>query len=146
VFGWQAVPAAGTTQGYQQVPLRINTTLVVDDKLMVGDGYSIDSVAINDGYSNTYSLQTKVGEVNAISDYRLARTIQEIQALQTLDAMSRAGVFGDTMKEGVVAPFHGAKALVTSPIQTTKGAVKGIGRGGHVGDQPHRRDERYPAR
>ncbi|MEA2081083.1 MAG: hypothetical protein U9P00_14770 [Pseudomonadota bacterium] len=66
--------------------------------------------------------------MNAISDYQLARTIQEIQALQTLDAMSRAGVFGDTMKEGVVAPFRGAKALVPSPIQTTKGAVKGIGR------------------
>jgi hypothetical protein len=85
-------------------------------------------VSINDGYSNTYSLQTEVGEVNAISDYQLARKIQEIQALQTLDAMSRAGVFGDAMKGGVMAPFHGAKALVTSPVQTSKGAVKGIGR------------------
>jgi hypothetical protein len=127
LFAWQSVSAAATTQGYQQVPLRINTTLVVDDKRMVGDGYSIDSVAVNDGYSNNYTLHTEVGEVRAVSDYELARKIQEVRALQILDAMSRAGVFGDAMKEGVVAPFRGAKALVTSPIQTTTGAVKGIG-------------------
>jgi hypothetical protein len=83
---------------------------------------------VGDGYSNTYFLRTGVGEVTATSDYQLAQTIQEIQALQTLDAMSRAGVFGDAMKEGVLAPFRGAKARVTSPVQTTTGAVKGIGR------------------
>ena len=128
VFGWQTVPAAAPTQEYQQVPMRINASLVVDDKLMAGDNYSINSVAINDGYSNTYSLQTEAGEVNVVSDYQLARKIREIQALQVLEEMSRAGVFGDAMKEGVMAPFHGAKALVTSPIQTTKGVVKGVGR------------------
>ena len=128
VLGWQAALAAGTTEEYQQVPLKINAALVLDDKLMVGDGYSIESVAVNDGYSNNYYLQTEVGEVTVISDYQLARKIQEIQALQTLDAMSRAGVFGDAMKGGVMAPVHGTRALVTSPVQTTKGAVKGVGR------------------
>ena len=49
VFGWQAVPAAAQTQEYQQVPLRINTTLVVDDKLMIGDNYSIPKRTVQDG-------------------------------------------------------------------------------------------------
>jgi hypothetical protein len=110
---------------------------------MAGDGYKIDPVALNDGFSNTYTLATDFGQVQAVSDYQLARQIQEVRALLILDEMSRAGVFGDAMKGGVMAPVEGAKALVTDPVETTKGAVKGIGRWmGNIGravtsDDPH---------
>lgn len=57
-----------------------------------------------------------MGEVKVVSDYQLAQQIQEIQALLTLDKMSRAGLFGDGMKEGVLKPLRGAKALVTAPV------------------------------
>lgn len=109
-------------------PIRINTALVVPEGRMVGEGYKLDAMAFNDGYNNTYTLITEVGEVQAVSDYQLARQIQEVRALIILDEMSRAGVFGESMKEGLLAPFRGAKALVTSPIDTTTGAVKGVGR------------------
>ncbi len=113
---------------YEATPLKLNAALVVPDGLMVGKGYKIDTVALNDGYNNNYTLQTEVGEVTTVSDYQLRRQIQEIQALITLDEMSRAGVFGDAMKEGVVAPLRAGKELVTAPVETTKGAVKGFGR------------------
>lgn len=134
---------AEETPAFVQPPIKINAALVVPDGKMVGDGYKIDSQAVNDGFSNTYTLITEVGEVQAISDYQLARQIQEIKALIILDEMSRAGVFGDAMKEGVIAPFRGAKALVTAPVETTTGAVKGVGRWmGSIGravksDDPH---------
>lgn len=143
VFGWQSMATAKKTPEYQPVPLRLNAAQIILDQQMVGNSYSIDSVAVNDGYSNTYTLKTDVGNVQAISDYQLTRKIQEIRALRTLEEMSRAGVFGDAMKEGVLAPIYGAKALVTSPIETTTGAVKGIGRWmGNIGravasDDPH---------
>jgi hypothetical protein len=90
-----------------------------------------------------YTLLTDVGKVHVVSDYQLQRQIAEIHALLALDEMSRAGLFGDAMKEGVLSPLRGAKALVTSPIDTTTGAVKGIGRWmGNIGrgatsDDPH---------
>ena len=119
---------AAETPDYVQPPIKVNAALVVPDGKMVGKGYKIDAEAVNDGFSNTYTLVTEVGNVQATSDYQLARQIQEINALIILDEMSRAGVFGDAMKEGVLAPFRGAKALVTAPVETTTGAVKGVGR------------------
>ena len=113
---------------YITPPLKLKTDLVVIEGKMEGKGYKITPEVINDGYSNTYTLETEFGEVKAVSDYQLARQIQEIRALIILDEMSRAGVFGDAMKEGVMAPIHGTKALVTEPVDTTKGAVKGVGR------------------
>ena len=115
-------------EAFEQPPLELNAALIVPDELMVGESYRIDPLVVNDGYSNTYTLITDWGEVTAISDYRLRASIQEAQALMTLDELSRAGVFGDGLKDGVLAPIEGAKALVTAPIETTTGAVKGIGR------------------
>ncbi len=119
---------AADKPAYVKPPLRLNAALVVPDGNMVGKGYKIDPEALNDGYSNTYTLKTEVGDVQAISDYQLARQIQEVRALIILDEMSKAGVFGDAMKEGILAPIRGGKALVTAPVETTKGAVKGVGR------------------
>ena len=132
VCHWPAV--AAEKPAYVQPPVKLNAALVVPDGKMVGRGYKIDPEAVNDGFSNTYTLRTEVGDVQAISDYQLARQIQEINALIILDEMSKAGVFGDAMKEGIVAPIRGGKALVTAPVETTKGAVKGVGRWlGNVG-------------
>jgi hypothetical protein len=115
-------------EAFEQPPLELDAALIVPDELMVGEGYKIDALVVNDGYSNTYRLITDWGDVEAISDYRLRARIQEVQAMVVLDSMSRAGVFGDALKAGVLAPIEGAKALVTAPIETTTGAVKGLGR------------------
>ncbi len=124
---FRSAPASQAMPPFQEVPLKLNAALIVPDELMVGEGYKIDPVVVNDGYSNSYALATDWGETQAISDFRLRQRIQEIQALVVLNAMSQAGVFGDSLKEGVAAPLRGAKDLVTSPVQTSKGAVKGVG-------------------
>ena len=120
--------AADNQPAYENPPLELNAALIVPDGKMVGEGYKLDTVALNDGFSNTYTLTTDVGEAKAVSDYQLARQIQEMRALIILDEMSRAGVFGDAMKEGLIAPLRAGKDLVTAPVETTKGAVKGVGR------------------
>ncbi|MEE9211931.1 MAG: hypothetical protein V3U29_04680, partial [Phycisphaeraceae bacterium] len=126
---WALLPATTlAAESFEQPPLELNAALIVPDELMVGQSYRIDALVVNDGYSNTYVLTTDWGEVQAISDYRLRARIQEAEALLVLDSMSRVGVFGDALKAGVLAPIEGAVALVTAPIETTTGAVKGIGR------------------
>lgn len=113
---------------FEEPPIQLNAALIVPDQLMVGEGYKIDPLVSNDGFSNTYTLVTDWGQAPAISDYRLRVRIQEIQALIILDSMSRAGVFGDAMLGGLKAPVDGAVALAKAPVETTKGAVKGMGR------------------
>ena len=126
--GYSAVGAQDDLPGFMDTPLEINAALVVPDELMAGRSYSVQSVATSDGFNNTYIVEHEFGNIEAISDYHLRRVIQEIEALDTLEDMSRAGVFGDAMKEGVMGPIRGASALVKAPVETTKGAVKGMGR------------------
>jgi hypothetical protein len=75
-LGWQAAAAKGAPE-YVKPPLKLNAALIVSDDMMVGPGFKMDPVAVNDGYSNTYTLTTDVGEVKVVSDYQLARQIQE---------------------------------------------------------------------
>ena len=109
-------------------PVELEAKHFVPDELIVGGGYKLDPMAVNDGFVNTYTLSTDWGEIKAVGDYRLRARIQEVQALRKLDEMSRAGVFGDALKDGVLAPVRGAGNLITSPVKTTTGAVRGVGR------------------
>ena len=125
---------AADAPAFEDTPLQLNSALIVPDELMAGPGYKVDTVATSDGFNNTYLVETSFGNLEATSDYQLARTIQEIQALLALDEMSRAGVFGDTMKDGAIGIYEGTKAFVAAPVESTKGAVKGVGRWmGNVG-------------
>jgi hypothetical protein len=109
-------------------PLEVEAASFVPAALMKGEAYEVQPQAVNDGYLNRYRLETPWGEVDAYGNYRLRARIQEIQALQTLDAMSRAGVFGESLKNGVLAPVEVVVDLVTDPINTVSGAVEGVGR------------------
>ncbi len=127
-FTYGLTAASEKKPAYEKPPLELNAALILPDGKMEGKGYKIDKLALNDGYSNTYTLETEVGKVDAVSDYQLARQIQEVRALLILDEMSRTGVFGEGMKNGLMAPLKAGKALVTDPVATTKGAIKGVGR------------------
>jgi hypothetical protein len=120
--------AAEQKPPFVQPPLQMEAAQLVPMELMAGEAYKVAPQATNDGYVNTYTLNTDWGEVTAVSDYRLRARIQEVHALKALDEMSRAGVFGDSLRNGALAPIEGLVNLVKSPIETTKGAVKGVGR------------------
>lgn len=119
---------AMAAEGFEEPPQKFKAAQFLPAELMSGEGFTVEPEATNDGFTNSYDLTTDWGEVTAISDYRLRVRLQEIQALKTLDSMSRAGQFGEGLKNGVLSPVEGAYSVVTSPIETTSGAVKGVGR------------------
>ena len=126
---WILLPAPVlAADTFEEPPLELEAAQLVPANLMTGQGFKVEPPVTNDGYTNTYTLTTDWGEAEAVSDYRLRVRVQEVAALLALDSMSRAGVFGDSLKNGVLAPVDGAVALVTSPVETTTGAVKGVGR------------------
>lgn len=131
---WAVAPLALCWAGYvaaQEMvtpPIEVDAAAFVPPALMQGEGYSVQPLATNDGYVSHYRLDTQWGEVDAVSDYRLRVRIQEVHALAALDAMSRAGVFGDSLLQGALAPVNLVVDLVTEPVDTVSGAVKGVGR------------------
>jgi hypothetical protein len=109
-------------------PLDVKAAQFVPNDLMAGANHKVQPTAVNDGFVNTYDLSTEWGDVKASSDYRLRVRIQEANTLKALDDMSRAGIFGDALVNGALAPVEAAVDLVTSPVDTISGAAEGVGR------------------
>ncbi len=126
---WLISPAASlAAEPFEEPPIELKATEFVPEKLRSGKDYKLDSKVKNDGYTNSYSLATEWGEVQAVSDYRLRARVREVEALRALDDMGRAGIFGDALVNGALSPVEGAIDLVTDPVETTKGAFEGVGK------------------
>jgi hypothetical protein len=120
-------PALASEIPLVKPPVELETAKFVPGELMKGKVYHVRPTAVNDGYVTTYTLETEWGELKAVSDYRLRVRIQEAKALKTLDEMSRAGVFGDALVEGALAPINAVVDLVTDPVNTVSDAAEGMG-------------------
>ncbi len=108
-------------------PVTLEAAKFVPADLMKGDVHQVRPEAVNDGYVTTYTLDTEWGALDAVSDYRLLVRIQETRALKMLDDMSRAGVFGDALVNGALAPVETVVDLVTDPVETVSDAAEGVG-------------------
>ena len=132
---------AAIAQEYHRAPFILKANDVLSQKVIKGDNYAVADKVVNDGYINTYKLNTDYGILTAEGTAELMIRIHELEALRAMEAMRRGGVFGDAVVVGVKAPFKGAIALVTAPIDTTKNIVKGTGQYlSNVGRSIARRD------
>lgn len=123
-----AAGALAADDAFVEPPLEVQAAQFVPGDLLAGPNHEVRPSASNDGFVNHYALSTEWGEVKAASNYRLRARIQEANALKALDEMSRAGIFGDSLVEGVLAPVDAAVDLVTDPVDTMSDAAEGVGR------------------
>jgi len=112
---------------YVRPPVLLQAGDLLPARLLKGANYRIDARVYNDGKFNLFTLTTDYGAMNAESDAVLMVRISELNALEIMEEMERKKVFGDALVEGVKAPFKGAKALVTEPVETGKKVVEGTG-------------------
>ena len=126
--------ASAAEQPLQKTPVTLNAADVLPKAILSGEGYSINSNVTNDGFQNTYSLKTDYGNFSVTGNQALRARIQEIRATRALKELERSDAFKDAVKGTASGMVEGGKALVTAPVETTKGAVKGLGRWmGNVG-------------
>ncbi len=116
------------------VPITLKASDQLPGALLAGDGYRVDDRVVNDGFQNTYTLKSDYGVYEVTGNDALRARIQEIRATRALEELKRSDAFQDAVKGTATGMVEGGKSLVTSPIETTTGAVKGIGRWlGNVG-------------
>jgi hypothetical protein len=95
--------------------------------LLKGEHYTIKEQAVNDGFINTYVLDTDYGPLKVESTAELMIRIDELNAIAIMEEMDRKGVFGDAVVKGVKAPFKMVADLVKEPVDTSKDVAKGTG-------------------
>ncbi|HIF52162.1 MAG TPA: hypothetical protein EYQ42_11660 [Thiotrichaceae bacterium] len=106
----------------------LNAAAILPAELLSGPNHQVDSVVINDGYLNIYTIRSKYGEVQATSTAKLRKYIHEINAAARMEAVKGTDEFKSGIKEKVGDVVAGAKGLVTHPIDTLDGAISGVGK------------------
>ena len=113
---------------FQTVPMTLKASTILPATILKGNGYSVADQVSNDGFLNTYILESEYGELNVTGTDKLLARIQEIKATRALEDLERSDAFKDAAKGAVEGMVEGGKSLVTSPVDTSKRAAKGFGR------------------
>ena len=136
-----SAPAFAADAPHQAVPKTLTASQILPKGMLRGEGFSVREKVSNDGLMNTYVVKSEYGESTVVGDDHLRARIQEIRATKAIEELAGSKAFGDAAKGAVTGSVEGGKALVTAPVETTKGAVKGMGRWiGNVGRSVTSRD------
>ena len=126
--------AVSAEEAMQQVPVTLKASVAGPKALLSGEGYSVGETVSNDGFQNTYIVSSDYGDATVIGNGALAARAMEIRAIRLLEEIESSDAFKEGVKGSASDIVEGGKALVKEPIETTKGAAKGVGRWlGNVG-------------
>ena len=109
-------------------PLVFEAKRILPAKLLKSSYHSVGPKVPNDGQMNHYTIKSKYGTVTADSTAELRIRVDEMKALAAMERVSNSDQFTRQVKEGGKNVVAGAKALVTRPVDTVKGAFVGIGK------------------
>ena len=119
---------------YEKPPV-FEAAHILPAKLLKSPYHRVGAKVPNDGQMNHYTIKSKFGTVTADSTAELKIRVDEMRALAAMERVSNSGQFTRQVKEGGKNVVAGAKALVTRPVGTIKGAFAGIGElAGRAGD------------
>ena len=91
-----------------------------------GSNWTVQSPVHSDGFMHLFALETPYGNYQVSGDKLLSERLNELQAVETLEKMSKTQVFVDAAKNAGLAPLRFGRDLVTAPIETTGRFVSGV--------------------
>lgn len=111
-----------------EIPPVFQVSQVLPAKWISGKYHKVVPKVRNDGKMNHYTVESKFGTVTAASTAELSIRIDEMAALAAMQRVSETGQFSRQVQQGGKDAVAGAKALVTNPLGTLKGAAAGLGK------------------
>jgi hypothetical protein len=89
--------------------------------------YTIDEQVTNDGFINTYTVNSTQNSFKVSSNRALQKLLLEIEAISAMRKVEKSDVFINSLKESGAATVDGLKKLITAPADTIENAVSGLG-------------------
>jgi len=96
--------------------------------LQAGPNHTVSDTAVSDGFQNTYTISSKFGQFEAIGMAALKTRVAEVDAMAYLEAVSRADVFVNALKDAGVETATAIAGVFTSPVKTVQGIPGGVER------------------
>jgi len=138
-LAWQVSAA----ENISPTPLILQATEILPKDMRVGWGFRLDENVMNDGFVNTYQLESSWGSMTLESTALLRIRVNELRAIKHMEELKKTKVFTDALKAGATAPLKTAKGIVTEPVDTISDIGTGIGKWfsdigrSIVSDDPH---------
>ena len=116
-------------------PQVFSTANLLPASVLSGSNYTVDSRFFNDGFLNTYTIDSTYGKIKAVSTAKLYKRIHEMNVISEIEKMSKTKEFAKGVAEKGKDVVKGAVSVVLHPIDTVTGAVTGVGKiFGRVGE------------
>ncbi|MGH7406236.1 MAG: hypothetical protein ACREJA_10225, partial [Candidatus Methylomirabilales bacterium] len=120
--GWYASGTVMFAAERYEAPPIFQASKLFPPGLVKGPNHQVDQRVLNDGYMNHYRIHTRFGDLNATSTAEIKIRIDEANALATMEKVKGTQEFGRYLVQGGKDTLAGgAKALITSPIETVSG-------------------------
>lgn len=104
----------------------LKATDVLPKPFFESDLYKVDQKVKNDGLMNTYTVTSKHGNFEVLSNVALYKLIIEIEAIDAMKKVQESDTFIKSLKESGIGTVDGIKHLFTDPEESLKGAGKGL--------------------
>ncbi len=114
-------------QDFQKVPIILRASEVLPRDFLSGPNYTVREMVRNDGFVNTYELDTQYGPLKVESTVLLLKRINELRVLSQIEDLRGKDVYLNAAKTAALGPVKTAGALVTDPVGTASGVASGIG-------------------
>ena len=113
-------------QGYEPAPV-LSASKTLPPELLSGAHHRVQERVTNDGFLNTYQIDSKFGTFTAVSNAVLRKRIGEINAMVVMEKVQGSKEYVSSIKEAGLDTMTSAMSLITSPVKTVSGAVQGLG-------------------
>ena len=102
-FSWLLPVGAEELPKFQQPPFILKASKMLPKGLLVGPNYRIRETVKNDGFVNSYNLDTDYGPLTVESTSLLMERVAELKALHHMEELKKKDAFVDALKKGVTA-------------------------------------------
>src|ERR1700730_9584142 len=94
---FQSAFTMAAQQGYESPPV-LSASNILPPELLSGPNFRVQERVFNDGFMNTYTIDSKFGTFMAVSTDLLRKRIQEINALAAMDKLKTTKEYLDSLK------------------------------------------------
>ena len=143
--GDQLITAPAPTGPFER-PQSFATSKLLPASVLSGANFRVEPRFVNDGFLNTYIINSSYGKLKVTSTARLYKRIHEMNVINEIEKISKTKEFAKGVAEKGKDVVHGATSVVLHPVDTVTGAVTGVGKlfkrvGENVGGQARSDEE-----
>ncbi|MEE9168340.1 MAG: hypothetical protein V3U73_01170, partial [bacterium] len=110
-----------------EVPGDISASSLFSKNLLKGPDHKIMEKGVTyNGFTNTFSLRSRFGNMKAVGNGMVAVRVQEIRAIAHLAEIKGSSAFVDGMKESGGSMVTTTKNLIVHPVDTVSGIPSGL--------------------